>query len=92
MLAAADVDTRISLGVAIALTARNLAETDLPSAQEVESFVAICNDDVLERSYELARGRDSLGTLIAEAGESDDPLDPEIPLDRDPDGGVASQS
>ena len=71
VMTSTDADTRISLGVAIAMKARGLAETDLQSAQEVESLVAICDDDVLGRSYELARGQDNLGTLIAEADDPD---------------------
>ena len=90
VLTSVDADTRISLGVAIAMKARSLAETDLLSAQEVESFVATCDDDVLGRSYELARGDDSLGTLIADIGGSDGAGAPEIPFNRDPGGGLAS--
>ena len=89
VMTSTDADTRISLGVAIAMKARGLAETDLQSAQEVESFVDVCDDDVLGRSYELARGNDNLGTLIAEA---DDPGEPGVPIDRSPGGGAASNS
>lgn len=90
LLTGADADSRISLGVAIAMKARSLAESDIRSAQEMELIVAICDDDVLGRSYELARGSDDLGELIAQVGDPDDPTDPEIPLDPDPGGGVAS--
>lgn len=88
----ADADTLISLGVAIAMKARILAETDLQSAQEMELIVAICEDDVLGRSYELTRGRDNLGDLIAQVGDPDGPQDPDIPLDPDPGGGLGSQN
>ena len=70
-LISSDADARITLGVAIALETRSLAETDLRPAQDAEMIVSICEDDVLQRSYELARGQDNLGQLIAQEGESD---------------------
>ena len=92
-LTAADADTRISLGVAIATKARNLAETDLQSAQQVESLVcSTCADVVLSRSYVLARGDDSLGTLIADIDTFDCSRAPDIPFNRTPGGGLASNN
>ena len=92
VLTALDVDSRISLGVAIALEARSLAESDLQSAQEMELFVAVCDDDALGRSYELARGDDELGQLIAQVDDPGGPQAPEIPIDSDPGGGLSTNS
>ena len=80
-LTADNVDMRITLGAAIALEARALAEEDMPAAQEVEFVVALCDDDILERSYELARGQDNLGLLIAQEGSETNPslVTPPVP-------------
>ena len=66
LVEATDADTRITLGAALALTARRLAETNLDYAQEVDFLVAMSNDEVVQTSYELAMGQDNLGLLIAQ--------------------------
>ena len=67
------VDRRITLGAEIALSARKLAERDLRYAQEIETVVAMCEDDALHTSYQLARGQDNLGQLIAQEGSDGSP-------------------
>jgi len=62
------VDRRVELGAAIAVAARQLAARDLRYAQEVEIVVDMCEDDALQRSYDLTRGQDNLGQLIAQEG------------------------
>ncbi len=89
-LVAADADTRIALGVGIALEARTLAGSDLRPAQDLEMIVSICEDDVLQRSYELARGQDNLGQLIAREGEADSESNPVPVIDTSSGGGLAS--
>lgn len=70
LVEATDADTRITLGAALALTARRLAETNLDYAREVDFLVAMSNDEVVQTSYEIAMGQDNLGLLIAQE-ESD---------------------
>jgi hypothetical protein len=90
VLTAVSVDARIALGAAIAQEARALAESDIRSAQEVELVVAICEDDILARSYQLARGQDNLGQLIAQEETDPDGDPPSIPPDTTGGGGVPS--
>ena len=89
-LAAENVDMRITLGAAIALEARELAEEDMPAAQEVELVVGLCDDDILERSYELARGQDNLGLLIAQESPETNPSLVTPPVPPASGGGVPS--
>jgi hypothetical protein len=63
-----DSDTRIKLGTALALAARQLAELNLQYAQEMEIVVSMSEDAVMQTAYELARGQDNLGELIAQEG------------------------
>lgn len=90
VLTSAGVDATITLGAAIALETREMAENDLAAAQEIEFVVGICDDDILERAYTIARGQDNLGELIAqEDGGSNQPADP-LPPDTTGSGGVPS--
>lgn len=84
-----DADTRIALGAALALAARELAETNLVLAREIEMLVAMSNDDIIQTSYEIARGQDNLGLLIAqeENGAINRSPGPPIPVGG---GGIAS--
>ena len=87
-LTSANVDTRITVGAAIALEARSLAEEDMPAAQEVELVIGICDDDVLERSYELARGQENLVMLIAQEDSDTDSSSGILPVPPASGGGV----
>ncbi len=70
-----DIDSRITLGAAIALATRVVGEKDMRSAQEIEFVIEACDDEILQRSYQVARGQDNLGQLIAqEDGESNPSL------------------
>jgi len=91
ILTARDADARITLGAAIALETRQLAESDMPAAQEIEVVVNICGDEILERSYEIARGQDNLGLLIAQEGTQTGTavVDP-VPVPVTPGGGIPS--
>ncbi len=74
LVEATDADTRITLGAALALTARRLAETNLDYAHEVDFLVEMSNDEVVQTSYEVAMGQDNLGLLIAQ--EDGDGINP----------------
>ena len=69
LLIGSDADEKIMLGVAVALEARGLAEEEINAAREVEWIVGFCADETFLRSYEIARGDDSLGKLIAQEGD-----------------------
>jgi len=64
-----DADANISLGVAVALEARTWAETEIGLGRRIEQLVGMCGDEAFVRSYEIARGEDELGALIAEGNE-----------------------
>lgn len=74
-----DADSRIALGTALALAARQLAETNLEYAREIEMLVAMSNDDIIRVSYEIARGQDDLGLLIAQEEGNGVDLPPIVP-------------
>jgi hypothetical protein len=87
-----DADTRITLGAALALAARELAGQNLIYAQEIELVVAMSEDDILQTAYEIARGQDNLGQLIAQEGpdsSSGVPTPPPLPIGG---GGIPSDS
>lgn len=66
-----DADANISLGVAVALEARAWAESEIGLGRRIEQLVGMCSDEAFVRSYEIARGEDELGTLIAESSDED---------------------
>lgn len=61
-----DSDANIAFGAALALATRDLGKKDIDSAREIERMIGLCGDEVALRSYEIARGEDSLGRLIAQ--------------------------
>lgn len=61
-----DSDANIAFGAALALATRDLGEKDIEPAREIERMIGLCGDEVALRSYEIARGEDSLGRLIAQ--------------------------
>lgn len=75
ILIGTDVDRKITFGTAVALEVRSLAERDIDSARKAGSLLGVCEDETVQRSYEIARGEDTLGQLIAQEGE-----EPAIPI------------
>jgi hypothetical protein len=70
LLLSSDVDEKITFGTVVALEVRELAEKDVESARQVEQMVGLCGDNTVARSYEIARGEDGLGQLIAQESDS----------------------
>ena len=85
-----DVDTNINLGVAIAHETRAWGESDIGLGRTIEQLVGLCGDEAFTRSYEIARGEDELGTLIAEGIEDGPEATGSIPLSSTPGGGLPS--
>ena len=66
-----DADRIITLGAAVALEARAWGETEIDLGRQIEELVGLCSDDAFVRSYEIARGEDELGLLLAEGLDGD---------------------
>ncbi len=85
-----DVEEIITLGAAVALEARAWGESEIGLGRQIEELVGLCDDEAFARSYEIARGTDDLGVLIAE-GTSDGPVSTgSVELDTAGDGGLPS--
>ena len=67
-LSGVDNDARIMFGARLAQTARRIGEVNVYSAHTINRLVGMCGDDTVWRSYEVARGDDSLAGQIAKAG------------------------
>ncbi len=83
-----DADTLITIGAQLALLAREFGDADIEVGRAINQLVRICDDDVLQSSYAIALGEDSLGVLIAQEGGGGPPTTGSIPTTSG--GGVPS--
>ncbi len=59
-----DPETRIEVGVELALSARSVLERHAESAEQLNDLVGFCHDEVVETAYQVALGSDRIGLLI----------------------------
>ena len=85
-----DVDRTITLGAVIALEARAWGESEIDLGRQIEQLARLCSDEAFVRSYEIARGEDELGLLLAEGLESDPGSTGTIQQDSSGGGGLPS--
>ena len=85
-----DVDRNITLGAAVALEARAWGESEIELGRQIEQLAGLCNDEAFVRSYEIARGEDELGLLLAEGLDGDPGSTGTIQQDPSSGGGLPS--
>jgi hypothetical protein len=89
MVIGTDADAKINFGASLAVVTREIGEKNIEHAREIERMIGQCGDETALRSYELARGQDNLGLLIAQEGSAD-PLATGSILPPHPGGGLPS--
>jgi hypothetical protein len=83
------VDEKINFGASLALVTREIGEANIDHAREIERLIGLCGDETALRSYEVARGEDTLGLLIAQE-DSDGPDTTGTIISTPPGGGLPS--
>ena len=85
-----DADRIITLGAAVALEARAWGESEIDLGRQIEELVGLCSDEAFVRSYEIARGEDELGLLLAEGLDGEPGTTGTIQQDSSGGGGLPS--